>query len=55
MIDWPKMWIIALGALPGYYLGSVFSQSISPQSVRRFISGVGLCIAAYLFWQKFKA
>jgi uncharacterized membrane protein YfcA len=53
LIDWPKMWIMAAGALPGYYLGSVFAQSISPRTVRRIISSVGLAITAWLFYQKF--
>lgn len=52
-IDWPKMWAVAAGALPGYYLGSLFSQRIPPSAVRRCVIGIGLGIAAYLFWQKF--
>ena len=53
LIDWPKMTIIALGAIPGYYLGSLFTQRIAARTVRRVICGIGLVIAGYFFVKKF--
>ncbi len=53
LIDWPKMTVIALGAIPGYYLGSLFTQRIEARTVRRVICGIGLVIAGYFFVKKF--
>ena len=53
LVDWGNVGLLALGALPGYYAGSVFSQKIAPGRVRQLIAGVGLLMAAYLFYQRF--
>ena len=53
LVDWGNMGLLALGAVPGYYAGSVFSQRISPERVRQMIAGIGLLIASYLFYQRF--
>lgn len=53
LIDWERMAVLALGAIPGYYLGSLFTQRISATTVRRVICALGLAIAAYFFVKKF--
>jgi uncharacterized membrane protein YfcA len=53
LVDWGNMGLLALGAVPGYYAGSVFSQKIAPERVRQMITGTGLLMATYLFYQKF--
>jgi len=53
LIDWNKMTVLALGAIPGYYLGSLFTQKIPAATVRKVIGGIGLAIAAYFFVKKF--
>jgi uncharacterized protein len=51
LIDWPKMGIMTLGALAGYYLGSTFSQRLSQQKMRRVITAIGLIITIVMFWK----
>ncbi|MGC3990130.1 MAG: sulfite exporter TauE/SafE family protein [Chthoniobacteraceae bacterium] len=53
LIDWPKMLLVAAGAMPGYYLGSHVSQRVKPALVRSFVVVVGLATAAYLFYKAF--
>ena len=54
LIDWPKMGIVTLGALAGYFFGSHFSQRISQARVRQIIAAVGLGISAVLFYRQFR-
>jgi uncharacterized protein len=54
LIDWPKMGVVTMGALAGYYLGSHYSQRISQRRVRQIIAAVGLTISAVLFYRQFK-
>ena len=53
LIDWPKMLLIAGGALPGYYLGSLYSQNIPAARARQIVSAIGLAIAGYFFYRIF--
>jgi len=53
LIDWPKMCLVAAGAMPGYYLGSHISQRVKPAVVSTFVVIVGLATAAYLFYKAF--
>ena len=53
LIDWPKMAVMSVGALAGYWFGAHFSQRIPQQRVRRLITTVGLAAAAYTFWKQF--
>jgi len=53
LIDWPRMGIMSLGALLGYYLGSHYSQRIPPTRVRQLITLIGLVLAAIMFYQQF--
>jgi len=53
LVDWGMVALLALGALPGYYVGSMFSQSIPPVRVRQLISLIGLGIAGVMFYRRF--
>ena len=53
LIQWPKAFIMTLGALCGYYLGAHFTQKIPPRAVRGLITGIGFTIAAVTFYKQF--
>jgi len=53
LIDWPRMAVMSLGALAGYYLGSHFSQRIPQNRVRQIITLIGLVLTAVTFYQQF--
>ena len=53
LIHWPKMGIMTLGAICGYFLGSYWSQQISQQRVRQLITLIGLLLSAVTFYQQF--
>src|SRR5580658_2497551 len=38
LIDWPRAAVMTVGAVAGYYLGSHYSQRISPARVRQIIT-----------------
>jgi uncharacterized membrane protein YfcA len=51
-VDWRLAgWLIA-GSIPGYFLGSHYSQRIPATVVRVIVAAIGLSIAAYLFWRQ---
>lgn len=51
LIDWPRMAIMAAGALAGYYLGATYSQKLPQPAVRTLITVIGLIITAVMFWK----
>ena len=51
LIDWPRMGIMTVGAVIGYYLGATWSQRLPQSGVRRLISVIGLIITAVMFWR----
>lgn len=53
LIDWPKAGVLTIGALAGYFLGGHYSQRLSQTALRRLVTGVGLTISAYYFWDQF--
>ncbi len=53
MVDWPKVGIMAVGAIAGYYLGSHYSQKIPQRWVRRMVLGIGFGISAITFYRQF--
>jgi uncharacterized protein len=53
LIHWPKASVMTLGALVGYYLGSHYSQRISPQRVRQIITAIGFILSAVTFYEEF--
>jgi uncharacterized protein len=53
LIDWPKMGVMCVGALGGYFVGAHYSLRISQERVRRIITAVGFTISAVLFWRQF--
>jgi uncharacterized membrane protein YfcA len=53
LIDWPRMGVMTVGALAGYWFGAHFSQRIPQQSVRHLITMIGLVAASYTFWKQF--
>jgi uncharacterized membrane protein YfcA len=53
LIDWPKMAVMTVGALAGYWCGAHYSQRIPQQRVRMLITTIGLGAAAATFWKQF--
>ncbi len=53
LIDWPKMAVMTVGALAGYWFGAHYSQRIPQQRVRSLITAVGLLAAGYTFYDQF--
>ena len=53
LVNWPKVGVMTLGALGGYFLGAHFSQQIPQQRVRQIIAGIGLVISAVMFYREF--
>jgi hypothetical protein len=53
LIDWPKMGIMTVGALAGYWLGAHYSQRLPQVAVRRLITGIGFSMSAVTFWKQF--
>jgi uncharacterized membrane protein YfcA len=51
LIDWPRMGVMTVGAVIGYYLGATWSQRLPQSGVRRLISVIGLIITAVMFWK----
>jgi hypothetical protein len=51
LIDWPRMAVMAIGALAGYYLGATYSQKLPQSMVRNMITAIGLIITAVMFWK----
>ena len=43
----------AAGCRGGYYLGSRYSQRISQERVRQFITAIGFIISAVTFYKEF--
>jgi len=51
LIDWPRMVIMTVGAVIGYYLGATWSQRLPQSGVRQLITVIGLVITAVMFWK----
>ena len=51
LIDWPRMGIMTVGAVAGYYLGATYSQKLPQSGVRHLITAIGLVITAVMFWK----
>jgi uncharacterized membrane protein YfcA len=51
LIDWPRMGVMTVGAVIGYYLGSTYSQRFPQQVVRNLIAIIGLVISIAMFWR----
>jgi len=53
LIDWPRCGVMTVGAVLGYFLGSYYSQRISPAAVRHLITAIGFGIAGVTFYKEF--
>ena len=53
LVDWPKVGIMTLGAVAGYYLGSHYAQKIPQLWVRRIVLGIGFGISGITFYRQF--
>ena len=51
LVDWPRMFIMLVGALIGYWLGAHYSQKIPQTTVRRLVIAVGLIMSAAMFYK----
>lgn len=54
LIDWPKMAVMTVGALAGYWVGAHFSQRIPQNRVRLIITIIGFAMSAVTFWKQFR-
>jgi uncharacterized membrane protein YfcA len=52
LIDWPKMMVMTVGALAGYFLGAHYSQRIPQRRVRQIITAIGFIISAVMFYKQ---
>ena len=52
MVDWPKVGVMTVGAILGYYLGSHYSQKIPQVWVRRLVLAIGFAISAVTFYRQ---
>ena len=53
LIDWPRMAVMTVGAVLGYYFGSHYSQRISQARVRQIITAIGFIISGVTFYKEF--
>ncbi len=53
LIHWPKVGVMTVGALVGYFLGAHYSQRISQQRVRQIIPAIGFALSAITFYREF--
>jgi uncharacterized membrane protein YfcA len=53
LMDWPKVLVMTLGALVGYFLGSHYSQRIPQERVRQIITAIGFILSGITFYQQF--
>ena len=53
LIDWPRAAVMTVGAVVGYYVGSRFTQRISPARVRLLITLIGFLISGVTFYTEF--
>jgi len=51
LIDWPRMAVMTVGAVAGYYIGATYSQRLSQEKVRYLITAIGLIITIVMFWK----
>jgi len=54
LIDWPKMLVMTIGALAGYFLGAHYSQRIPQRRVRQIITAIGFIISIVMFYKQFR-
>ncbi len=53
LIDWPKVLVMSVGAIVGYFVGAHFSQMLPQTLVRRLVVLIGLAISAWMFYRQF--
>ena len=53
LVEWPKVGIMTIGAVAGYYFGSHYSQKIPQVWVRRMVLAIGFGISAITFYWQF--
>lgn len=54
LVDWPKVGIMTLGAIAGYFLGSHYSQKIPQIWVRRIVLAIGFAISGITFYRQLR-
>jgi uncharacterized membrane protein YfcA len=54
LIEWPKMAVMTVGALAGYWLGAHYSQRLPQARVRALITIIGFVAAVATFWEQFR-
>lgn len=51
LINWPRMGVMTVGAVIGYYLGATWSQRLPQTMARRLITAIGIIITIVMFWK----
>ena len=54
LVDWRYAGVMAVGSLAGGYGAAGIARRIGKVAIRRFVIGVGVGIAVYMFWRIFK-
>lgn len=54
LINWHHVWILAAGAVPGYYIGAIFTERVPAAIVRTSVGAIGLLLAVVLFIERWK-
>jgi hypothetical protein len=49
VVLWPQALVMLVGAVLGGYGGAHYAQKLDPQTVRRFVIAVGICMSVYFF------
>ena len=53
LVDWPKMAVMSVASLGGYYLGAHYSQRIPQDKVRTLITVIGVSLSAWMLFKHF--
>jgi len=53
-VQWMPALVMAVAAIIGGYLGAIGARRVPASVVRKIVAGIGLGIAALLFWRQFR-
>ncbi len=54
LVDWPAAIVVAAGGIIGGYSGAHFAQKVKQETVRHWITTVGLLITAVMFYKQLR-
>jgi len=53
LMDWPRVAVMTVGAIVGYFLGAHYSLRLPQHYVRRIVTVIGFTLAAITFYEQF--